>query len=133
MSKFKKGNKVRIIRYGHLQFYFDIESLNNFKNLERKTNKKLENLLLWGDINVEEEDEDKDYSDLVLGKDKNGWLIIDNSPYLVGKEGIIKGSYFDLYGGTNDEKENNRRKSEYSIIGIPGKSAWYDEEQLELI
>lgn len=50
---------------------------------------------------------------------------IDMMPQIVGKEGIIKGSYFDLYG--------NGRKDEYCIEGIPGKTSWYNQAQLEPI
>jgi hypothetical protein len=58
----------------------------------------------------------------VISYDKDNHRgVYDMSPELVGKEGIIS------------EVTKTQGVYQYSISGIPGKSAWYFEEQLELI
>ncbi len=47
------------------------------------------------------------------------WL--DISPELVGKEGIVK------------EVSSHTGLQKYSIEGIPGKTSWYTEGQMELV
>lgn len=56
-----------------------------------------------------------------IKEDKN-FVMKDMSPEVVGQEGIVK-----LCALTQENKP------QYSLDGIKGKSAWYEEEQLELI
>lgn len=55
-----------------------------------------------------------------LGKVEYGYYY-DMSPELVGKQGII------------EKVSITQGIPQYSLIGIPGKTAWYDEKQLKLI
>jgi len=104
MQKFKAGDKVRIIGYGHPLFYCK----EGYKKAY-----------------------EEDKPDNILKEDESFWWV-DMKPELVGKEGIVKGSYEDLYG-TRHIEAREKPKPVYSIYGIEGKSSWYNEEQLELI
>lgn len=87
-AKFKSGDKVRVINYGHPLWVYG----ESHKSMN----------IIYRDI-------------------KNGFTIFDMSPELVGCIGII------------DEVTNTQGKYQYSINGIPGKHAWYDEKQLEIV
>lgn len=133
LSKFKKGDKVKVIKYGHLTWYSDMGAVNNFHNFGKKMHKEIADILLWGK-SIDSEMPEDDYSHLIYSKCEHGGFYVDSSPGLVGKEGVIEGSYFDLYGKeTYDDETKARNSKEYSISGIDGKNAWYDEDQLELI
>lgn len=90
-QKFKPGDRVRIVGYGHPIWQF----------VEGKT------------------------------------TTMDMSPDLVGKEGVIKGSYADFIESGDHRfrggSRNEENQSQYHVEGIPEKCAWYDEQQLELI
>jgi len=61
------------------------------------------------------------YGSLILHKVNGKFESIDLSPEIIGKEGVISKALV-----TQDVPS-------YAIDGIPGKHAWYDEEQLEMI
>lgn len=87
MTKFKVGDKVRVINYGSL-------------------------IWQWGDTSEVEH--------LIYKKEEDiTWLDLDKS--LIGQIGII--SKADITQGID----------KYSIEGIQGKIAWYDNGQLELL
>ncbi len=89
MEPFKKGDKVRIIKYGSLIWM----------------NKKAENpKVSWP----------------IVSEDENR-IWYDPMSQLIGKEGII------------EERNDRTERLQYSIRGIPGKHAWYNGDQLELI
>lgn len=126
MSKFKQGDKVKIIKYGHLRWYSDMGALR----LERGLNKQMMDILIWGTeppVEALKVDEKEDLSSFVYSKDGDNSFYRDVNPEIVGKIGTVEGSYKDLYGG-----EESRNDIIYSIKDIPTKTAWYDEEQLEL-
>lgn len=87
MNKFKIGDQVRVIKYGH-PFW---------------ENKKADDEPLNFPIIYED-------GDLVVK---------DMYPEIVGKEGVVY--QITLTQG----------KWKYGVTGIRGKSAWYDEQQLE--
>lgn len=130
-QKFKKGDRVRIINYGHSTWYAKGEQWEamakadaDFKNIEFE---------FWTGEIPKIPHLPKEKPDNILFEDENIWTV-DIKPNLVGKEGIVEGSYADLseikgWGSTRDE----RNQKQYSIKGIKEKSAWYDEQQLELI
>ena len=113
MNKFKVGDAVKIINYGHKTWYSSQTTYNNFQKLEQVSKKKFEQFLLWGESTIEEPIYEED--------DNLGAVIVDNSAFLVGKEGIIS------------EVTNTQGLWKYSIKGIPEKAAWYNEDQLQLI
>ena len=84
-SKFKTGDKVRVIKYGHP--YWSWQKMPGMK---------------------------------MLSKDKSPYWY-DKSPELVGQEGVI------------DKVTKTQGNYKYSINGIKGKYAWYDEDQLEKV
>lgn len=62
------------------------------------------------------------YGHHIFDIDENGeFRVIDLVPEIVGKIGVI------------DRATETQTSGQYSIIGIPGKTAWYDDKQLELI
>lgn len=89
-TKFKLGDKVRVICYGGLMWQ------NKHHEPEPITSYPL------------------------LSEDEN-IRVYDTDPGLIGKEGIIS------------KAQKSQGKDQYSIDGIPGKIAWYDNGQLELI
>lgn len=131
MQKFKKGDKVRIINYGHLSWFSSKNTKKNFDLLSEYLNKKLEHKLLWGKDVPFNEPEPKYLED----DSTDNPIIEDALPKLVGQIGVIRGSYFDLYGDNSleDDDEKLRQQKQYTVDGINGKSAWYNEEQLELV
>ena len=133
-SKFKAGDKVRVIKYGHLGWYDSVETFNRFKNFEIATAKNFEMVLMWGKQALDNRipDGNEDFSHLIYSQSDKGGVFVDSSPKLVGREGIVRGSHIDLYGGEGQANEEHFRHS-YALDGIPEKVAWYDEEQLELI
>lgn len=88
-SKFKTGDKVRIIQYGHRIWFSHDMPKPGFK-----------------------------YP--ILGVSEH-FEVRDMSPELVGQEGIV------------EKSEVTQGRIQYILQGIKGKSAWYDEKQLELI
>jgi hypothetical protein len=109
---FKVGDKVRVINYGHPIFYKK-EGYYAFQEHCHNQPTFIELLMNWEHVptpyvrtppkNVIWEDDE--------------CFTKDMSPELVGQEGVID----ECYHG------------EYSIHGIKGKHAWYNEDQLELI
>lgn len=85
-SKYKVGDKVEIVNYGHIIW-------QSKHSGEAKMDLKLHS------------------------EDKDIWFF-DSNPELIGKVGIIT---------------KKTQRGAYSIDGIPGKSAWYGEDQLKLI
>jgi hypothetical protein len=132
-QKFKPGDRVRVIKYGHpiwisKAMWTDMAQAEaHFKEAEYE---------LWSGSPPETPIQPKEKPDNILSEDGNIWTV-DMRPEIVGREGIVKGSYADMIesgdpryaGGSRDE----RNQSTYIVDGIPEKSAWYDEQQLELI
>jgi hypothetical protein len=71
MQKFKAGDRVRIVGYGHPIFFMK----KGFK-----------------------EDWKKDQPDNIIQENETMWWV-DMSPEEVGQEATVEGSYTDLYGG----------------------------------
>lgn len=135
MQKFKIGDKVRIVNYGHSTYF----SKSNYYELSKGINQTtipVETYLMWGKKMTDEEINKIEGSykpENIITETDDLWCC-DMSPELVGKEGIIEGSYYDLCGKETDLPEIKLRKQrEYSIIGIPEKCAWFYEDQIELI
>lgn len=134
MQKFKKGDKVRIINYGHLG-HTTRESFKEQSLAIKTIFMQAEFKLMW-----EKEMPQEAVKRLIpdeptyILQETDGLLTIDVSPELVGKEGIIVGSYADLseLNGWGSARDQNSEKT-YEISGISEKVAWYDETQLELI
>jgi len=60
--------------------------------------------------------------------------VIDLAPELVGQIGMVEGSYADLSEKNNwGSPRNHNSEKSYTLSGIKGKTAWYDESQLELV
>jgi hypothetical protein len=88
MSKFKVGDKVKVVNYGSIYWTRKGEPVpSSF-------------VLLKGSLEI------------------SPYLWYDMQPELVGKQGIIT-----AVGSSGDE---------YSLSGIEGKIAWYENQQLEL-
>jgi len=90
-AKFKIGQKVRVIKYGHPIWHN--KTTQSLKEGLSFPVIKEDDEMIWYDINSE----------------------------LVGKTGVIDG------------ESKTQGVFHYSIKGIPGKHAWYDENQLEKI
>jgi hypothetical protein len=87
-SKFKIGDKVKVVNYGHLMW----------------VNKKI-----GGKFN------------LPIVKETETYVCYDTNKGIVGNSGIVK-----------DVKETQGFFN-YSLSGIKGKSAWYTEDQIEIV
>lgn len=111
-SKFKPGDKVKIVKYGSLYWESKEERRKMFEA---------------GYITIPIP------QNIVSENESHYWL--DMNPEIVGQIGTIQGCYGDLYGYASDTDydENLRRSRQYSITGIRGKSSWYNEDQLELV
>lgn len=134
MQKFKKGDKIRIIKYGHISW----TTREGFKEMSLGTNRlgrSIEHMLMFGKEMTQEEINKIEASEIQnILSEKDGLIAYDLSPNLVGKEGVIVGSYADLselnaWGTPRSEST----EKEYEIEGIPEKAAWWSENQLELI
>lgn len=114
----KIGDKVRVISYGSLIYCsrFDWLMLDRYN---RKYQKEFDNMM-W---NIKEEVElpsvNLSSKPPSLYKEVGDIYLIDLDKSLIGQRGIIDGISFD--------------EKRYSICGIKGKHAWYNEDQLELI
>lgn len=133
MQKFKKGDKVRIIKYGHLA-WTTREGFREQSLFFKRMGLEWDYMLMFGRKPTQSEFDKLKPDEPAILKEKDGMITIDSSPNYVGKEGIIVGSYADLSElngwGSSRTKENEK---EYEIDGIPEKCAWWDEQQLELI
>lgn len=98
-QKFKKGDKVRIVQFGHLywmskQVWHELQAMDvefGAKPLSKPSN---------------------------LYKEVEDMYILDMNPDIVGKEGIIVGSYADQYAPNSKNKNDYRN---YSVSDIPTK------------
>lgn len=90
-NKYKIGDKVTIVNYGHL---------------------------MWINTKLMQTDY---YEKMTALKEDGYFKWYDMQPELVGKKGVV------------NKVTNTQNKPKYGLSGIAGKSAWYDEEQLELI
>lgn len=128
-SKFKRGDRVRIVRYGSPHYIAKADYSESSKFYARLGH-EMESMLMWG-VKPSKEELDKivgqDVPNHIISEDEKGWWC-DLHPKIVGQEGIVAGSYADLYGASKDEDYRS-----YSIDGIPEKCAWYNEEQLEAV
>jgi hypothetical protein len=130
-SRYKPLQKVRIVKYGH-PYYVRKESYKEESKYYARIGVEIEHRLLWGTEPSEEVlraivGEDKPQH--IITETEDMW-ICDMSPELVGQEGTVQGSYAFLYG---DEDSPDKDFKQYSVNGIKGKNAWYDEEQLESV
>jgi len=87
--KFKRGDKVRVVNYGHRFWSYNPVPESNFP--------------------------------VLFDNKEEGYKVYDMSPELIGQEGIIV------------KNINSQGMKQYSLEGIKGKSAWYDEQQLEKV
>jgi hypothetical protein len=94
VSKFKEGDSVTIIVYGHA-------IMLNKKSPE------------W--------DIFKESKEFPIITQTDNIAFIETCPELVGKTGII-----------SSIKVNQDGQPKYALRGIPGKIAWYNEDQLQL-
>lgn len=126
-SKFKPGNKVRVINYGHIIWtrkdaWPDLAQWKaDYLTIEAE---------FWYRKPLNNPIKPKEKPDHVVKEDEEIYYH-DIKHSLIGKEGIVKGSYADIYGliSTPTERDYHR----YHVDGITGKCAWYNEDQLELI
>lgn len=71
-QKFKAGDKVRIVNYGHLGWYNNVEGLNQFKNFFAGASKHFMDSLLWGTDMPKQPEPTEDYSHLILSTSEGG-------------------------------------------------------------
>ena len=128
-SKFKPGDKVRIVGYGSPHYVAKSDYPESSKYFARMQH-EMESMLMWG-VKPSEEELDKvvgqEKPNNIIREEANGWWC-DLSPSLVGQEGVVKGSYAHLYGASTDADYHS-----YHVDGIKQKCAWYKEYQLELV
>jgi hypothetical protein len=121
---FKIGDKVEVIKYGHLMFINKKHYLETQKSLYEIGNKKTELELKWifgqNTTYTPPPFTAKNKPDNIISETDTLWWV-DMQPELVGKKGIISNI------------SNRQGYSIYSIKGIKGKNSWYDEEQLKRI
>jgi len=124
-SKFKIGDKVKVVKYGHLMF----KSKKNYQeesDFYAKYRVKLENdilrMLFGKDVPQESVEgvKGKSEPDNIYLETEDMWWI-DTSPELVGQEGVVC------------KVALTQGRFQYAVDEIKGKHAWYDENQLELI
>ena len=123
-QKFKKGDKVRIIKYGAKMWH----SKKGYPQQQASAvalGRYIDAKLFFNmDLNPKDYPLDIDENakpDNILSENDDIY-ICDWQPQLVGLEGIIEGSYADLselnhWGSARDEKN----QKEYSLSGINGK------------
>lgn len=132
-QKFKPGDKVRIIGYGHP--YWTTKEMWYAEEQFRVEWNTHSLRLFWPEA---PNGIPREHPDNILKEDGDQWTL-DMLPQIVGKEGIIIGSYADqrdagVYGFAGGSRETNPDSEHtYSVSGIPEKNSWYDEAQLELI
>lgn len=122
-NKFNIGDKVRIIKYGHIMFW-NKESYAETIAILKKLNTDVISTLLFGKkIDSELPKLDLEAKpDNILSEDEYMW-ICDSDKDLIGQEGIVE----------KVSKTEGIKQYQYALTGINGKSAWYNEEQLEII
>lgn len=120
-AKFKVGDKVKIVEYGSLMWRY----VNNYQKESDECAKMdfiSKKRILFNEEASEEEllyITGKSRPDNVY-KEVDGVYWIDLNPELVGQEGVIV------------TVSNTQNIPKYSLSG-PNKTAWYNEDQLELI
>lgn len=123
IQKFKAGDKVRVIKYGSKMWY------SKAGYAQQSAAYKAFGHYLEAKVFYNSDLDSKDYPVVVdenvkpshiLSEDENVY-ICDWQPQLVGMEGVVEKCVI------------TQGIPGYSLSGINGKSAWYDEEQLELI
>jgi len=100
-SKFKAGDIVEIAHYGHPIFHMKSDWDQLYKTGMVDTPKP---------------------NNLLTEDDTTYWY--DLRPDLVGKQSKVNGSYFDLYGGS-DEKSKHKYSLEIA--------SWFQEDNLKLV
>ena len=110
-NKFVIGDKVRVVKYGHAGW----QSKDHYPKA-KQWGDTLAGKIWFSDKHFIAPLDKNAKPPNILSEDKYGYTT-DSSPELVGKIGIIA----DVSDG------------EYAINGIPGKYAWYNEEQLEMV
>jgi len=128
VDKFKAGDKVRIVKYGSLYW------VNKSMYAEEKAGadalqREIDFRLLFGGEKRFEPIVDPDAKPKNIYSESETIWWCDLMPEIIGKTGIVTGSYDTIHCKGKDET----KRGKYSIEGIPGKEAWYDEEQLELV
>lgn len=121
VPKFKLGDKVRIIKYGSLIFQSKT-GYQSFSDSLARFKYKEDQWLLFSKKPTEEElkkIKGRSKPDNIYCETEDSWWI-DISPSYVGKVGIVK------------KISNTQNIPKYSLKDIDAKTAWYDEEQLEL-
>ena len=93
LTKYKIGDKVRVVKYGHLMHM-----------------SKREYEVIFPD----------GFPDNIFMEDQVS-VVVDWRPEVIGKEGVVQ----IVSDGPNG--------IQYSLDGIPEKSAWYNHNQLELV
>jgi len=112
--RFKVGDKVRVVKYGHPIFY----NKNEYHKMQKYFHDEPTLIELILDVEYKSTPYIKTPPKNLISEDEYSYTV-DMSPYLVGQVGVVVG-YSDIDGS-------------YSLSGISGKTAWYNEEQLELV
>jgi len=122
-NKFKVGDKVKIIKYGNIIFWNKQGYQETVATL-KKLNKDFMSLMMFGEkIDSELPEIDLEAKpDNILSENEYMW-ICDSHKDLVGQEGIVE----------KVSKTEGIKQYQYSLTGVTGKTAWYNEEQLEII
>lgn len=126
-SKFKPGDKVIVKGYG-APYWISKENYKDMAKAEAAWS-TTQRQLRYGQAYPPAMPKEK--PDNIISEDETTW-ICDMLPDIVGKLGIVKGCYADLYGHQLMGGPKEADYKTYSVDGIPSKSAWYDENQLEL-
>lgn len=124
-GKFKIGDKVKVVEYGHLMFIYKEryqEESDYFAKTQAEFDNDMSKMLLGEDAVFKDLESLKGKSEPDnIYKDVGDMWWVDMSPDLISKEGVIC------------EVTNTQGRFKYAVDGIKGKHAWYDEKQLELV
>lgn len=132
-QKFKTGDQIRIIKYGAKIYQCKKDYKESYAALSKMLYES-EHFLMYGkEPDTYPEFEGKDRPNHII-EETDDIFVVDMCPEVVGQTATIVGSYHDLYSSPTDSPQViAKNKQSYSLLNIKGKSAWYQEEQLELI
>jgi hypothetical protein len=121
IPKFKKGDRVRVVKYGSLVFKYKAGYQEQSDFFARRALK--ESKWLFGEEPTEDQLKNvkgKEKPNNIYSETDSIWWI-DISPEMVGRIGIV------------ETISNTQNVLKYSLKDIEGKCSWYNEEQLELV
>ena len=119
-TKFRIGDKVKIINYGSL-IWCDKDTYRKGFAINQAYEKAYLKSLLTGSFEVEEYVLDETIKPKNLISEDEKYFYYDISPEVVGQIGIIS------------KCNKTQGIDQYSLEGIKGKCSWYNNNQLELI